>query len=49
MPTNFDPNECANLDQSTKIGPNENKVIHSMSLTEVNCSPENFFIWYMQV
>ena len=28
--TNFDPNECVNLDQSMKIGPHKNKAIHSI-------------------
>ena len=29
MTTNFEPNECVNFTQSTKIGTHENKAIHS--------------------
>ena len=31
MATNFEPQECAMLLQSTKIGTHENKAIHSMA------------------
>ena len=32
MATNFEPHECVNFGQSTKIGTNKNKAIHSMVL-----------------
>ena len=32
MAMNFEPNECVNFIQSTKIGTHENKVIHSMKM-----------------
>ena len=35
MATNFEPHECANFVQSTKIGTHENKAIHSNSMTKL--------------
>ena len=32
MATNFEPHECVNFVQSTKIGTHENKAIHSKHL-----------------